>query len=280
MTTLEKNLALLDYCNIRTWWDKGYTGKLGLSVTHERVKTTLKPLEGMVTDMRTSGNADSHSYYTAMVHRTVLPERKIVCVDTSYSASYAEDGALSVTGPLVEVTIPWMLQYKPDVVYRSLAVDSKPADIPDYESVLDFCSFFTSAGNYSTSKYNEYMKLLYWYGVGAMELKNKTLKASTYTSVYDGVDFAGFGTVYVPSTSGKSVYKFTGTSAAAPWLAGMAGLINELFIDKTGAALPSSKMYELLKAYAGGASQDKKIGWGLPVLPDPDEIDVKEVLAA
>ena len=70
---------------------------------------------------------------------------------------------------------------------------------------------------------------------------------------------------------------FSGTSCAAPVLAGMARLVNDLFIDKTGFPLSSADMYRFFADNCRDLhtrGEDDFTGWGLPILPPPETVDV------
>jgi len=257
MTTLEQNIPVLDLCGIRAWWDKGYTGKLGLSATPEYLDVTLPLLEGMVTDGRDSpGTATAHGYQTAMIHRMVMPERKIVMLDLDKAGTDAQK--------LIDLGV--------DAVYKSQSTTSKQSEETPYDAALDKCTLFCSSGNYGDDGYNKFMNSACWFGVGAVRLENGSVVTEGYTSESDEVDFAGFANLYIPNAKGNP-YLFNGTSCACPFIAGQAGLINELMLAKAGYTLTAAQMYAYLKAHGVDVDDtgcDVRTGWGYVVLPAPD----------
>lgn len=68
-----------------------------------------------------------------------------------------------------------------------------------------------------------------------------------------------------------------GTSFAAPWLCGMACLVDDFFLDRTGQALSRAAMVRFFKDHCediGEDGKDDRVGFGLVVLPEPEEIDI------
>jgi len=256
------NKTILDLCGISAWHDIGFTGKLGMSATAEYFDKDLPALEGMVIDGRdTPVEKSSHGYQTAMVHRAVLPERRIVMLSIDKSGTDIEK----------------IKDLRIDTIYKSQSASAKQPKNTPYDAVTGFCSMFTSAGNKGKQGYNRYMDSACWYGVGAVRLDKGKVVAEAYTSEHEEVDFSGFADVYIPPSSGDGDwYQIFGTSAACPFVAGQAGLVNELLLSKTGEPLTAAQMYAFLKLHRVDVDEegrDIRTGWGYIKLPPPDKAE-------
>lgn len=148
-----------------------------------------------------------------------------------------------------------------------------------------------AAGNDGTTQYNTFMLPQKIYGVGAVEYawsasingepcdgaKLMILPAG-YSGESEYVDFASFTNLYLTSNGDRP---FPGTSCACPVLVGLAALVNDFFIDRTGEPLTHSAMYRFLKDCSEdnttyGIGKDDKTGWGIPRLPPPDAVDISK----
>jgi len=90
------------------------------------------------------------------------------------------------------------------------------------------------------------------------------------------VDCCGLANVEV-ETNAPTTVTFTGTSCAAPMVAGMCALVNDYMIQHIGRPLSHDEMYHFIVANCRDihtAGKDKKTGYGLFILPDPDSIDL------
>jgi len=155
--------------------------------------------------------------------------------------------------------------------------------------VIDRFTWFAAAGNNSTGAHNCLMNSKFIFGVGAVELSwsqmyadgtpvpgaTATVRPAYYSSESEHVDFCA--PTNVKTKVGNSEIRFTGTSCACPVLCGMAALVNDMFIDKTGYPLGCMDMYKFLEDCAAdiqAVGHDNKTGWGYIVLPPPESVDV------
>ena len=77
--------------------------------------------------------------------------------------------------------------------------------------------------------------------------------------------------------TGMPVKTGSGTSAATPYLCGMAALVQDLFLHKTGLPLKREALLRFFRDHCldmETPGHDSKTGYGAVVLPDPEEIDV------
>lgn len=235
------NDKIRDLLGVPAWHAAGYTGKRGLTLTGED-----------------DNSKNSHGYFTRLSHLEIAPDREIV---------YPSDDRIGYLGG--EYLCKKAEELGADVAFLSYVQSDyswRNAVCPD--------SFFIAAasGNDSVSDYSEQIEDEQVYGVGALTLLNGTqLVPAYYSSESEYVDFA------VPSSLWIEDRHQVGTSFSTPVLAGLAALVNDFFLDKTGRPLKRRRMYEFLKAHCQDVSvdgKDIKTGWGMPVLPQPETIDV------
>jgi hypothetical protein len=240
-------------------WHK-YEGERGLSVAFEGFDTGKPSLGGMATDARqVETDKSDHGYFRAMVVHTLLPKRKIVILDKS-------------AANMLKYSIPYMLEHKPDTAGWSESTGVKQAESAEMARVTEFCSMFASAGNKADAAYNKRIDLPYWFGVGAVSIKNGKVITEVYTSESESVDFAGFADIQFALDNGK-VYSFDGTSCGGPVVEVQAAKVNELVLSKAGYSLSAAQMGAYLKSYrvdVGDTGRDVRTGWGYVKLPKPD----------
>lgn len=252
-----KNNYIRDYLGITAWHAAGYTGGRVHALTGER-------LEGPY--------AKDHGQWTKNAFFEIAPNATL---------TYAPCPTASNTAPEFE-----NLCGDACVMFVSLSVDggngATYAD-PVIPNDLFLC---VGAGNDGESSHNGIMHADKIYGVGAVDLvwsamrngeplpgAELLIQSASYTSESEYVDFGSATGLYLDGYIGR----FTGTSCAAPTLAGMAALVNDFFIDKTGRPLTHKSMYNFFKDYSvdiEAAGKDETTGWGIPILPDPSTIDI------
>ena len=263
------NQAALDYLGISAWHEAGYTGKLGLSATGEQFNPKGTELEGFVEEpfkgLYDNQLEEGHAYQTAYIHHLFAPERTIAQIPYRL-ADFQRLNAGCINGREV------------DVMYLSVSSNMNGRAYDDTLERFPRMSFFSAAGNYGGEKFNQLLYAEGIYGVGAVEIPSMKLPA--YSSESNEVDFCGPTGLKIYYPNGAR-YTFNGTSCATPALAGMAACVNHLFIEKTGKALTREKMYQFLKDCCrdlGSAGKDPKTGWGLPILPKPEEVDIQNYI--
>ena len=263
------NQAALDYCGVRAWHEAGYTGRLGLSATGEQFNPKGTELEGFVEEpfkgLYDNQLEEGHAYQTAYIHHLFAPERTIAQIPYRL-ADFQRLNAGCINGREV------------DVMYLSVSSNMNGRAYDDTLKRFPKFSFFSAVGNYGGEKFNQLLYAEGIYGVGAVEIPSMKLPA--YSSESNEVDFCGPTGLRVYYANGASVV-FQGTSCATPALAGVAACVNHLFIEKTGRALTREKMYQFLQDCCkdlGTGGKDEKTGWGLPILPKPEEVDIQNYI--
>lgn len=243
---LELNRKTFDRLGITKWHERGYTGKRGLSVTYEYFSF--------------ESDKGGHGLQTAKVFKEVAPDRKLVHVSDS-----TKD---------VAATAQWIFDNNADTGFRSMQSDETGND-EIYAKTLPFCSLFNSAGNDNTADYAKAIRDEYWFGVASAGFGAGVFSPASYSSYSEYVDFAAVDNVYIQYSNGI-INPFSGTSCAAPVLAGMASLVNDFFYERKGRPLSHDEMYWFIKAHCLDVSapgKDIRTGWGVFILPDPATIN-------
>lgn len=261
------NQYIFDAVGLTAWHDAGYTGKLGLSATGEDVVTTPMTRDWWESPF-SDEQGDDHAYKSAMVFHAFAPERKLVTLRP-------DNARLGKETAFREETIPYAIRHGVDTFFVSLRADSFPSALDYILEQAPSLSYFSSVGNYGEDGYNHRIDGENVFGVGAYDLRAK--EPAGYSSWSQNVDFCAPTNCYAQSANGKTWILFKGTSCACPALAGMCACINHFFIEKTGAPLKRWAMYEFLQDCSvdvGGAGKDQQTGYGLPVLPKPETVDI------
>lgn len=252
---MDKNELILQYLGVDVWHCKGYTGKNGLSGTCENYD---------------AATIYQHANITAQIFRMLAPERQLLYVplDGVDNASFAASIKANSF----------------DCIFASLST-ALSANVDTALDKTPHTTMVLAAGNDSENAYSKGIALNNVWGVGALRFlwssmvngqptadATMPLAPADYTSISDYVDFCA--PTDLVDNNGDS---FGGTSCSTPVLCGMIALVNDFFIQKTGKPLTRAMMYKFLQdntkdVYLAG--KDDKTGLGLPILPDPDQIDI------
>ncbi|MPM02098.1 hypothetical protein SDC9_48343 [bioreactor metagenome] len=274
---LTENEALYKRLNIPSW--NAYDGTGMCAVTLERFavpdawKDRIIPLFDQKLYPLDSLNSDNgeHGFETAMAFLEDFPG--ITLYQGIDDCARHSDG--TVTGPLVDLMIPWMLEHKPVVAFRSIDTDSNGLD-SIWGQVTDFCTLINSAGNSGYRGYAEAIDDISWWGIGAADYISNRWVVATYESVSDYVDFSSAASLFVTTHNGGTAH-VTGTSFAGPMFAKMIAKVQQYIKQEIGRTLTYDELYELCKDYAvdiSTAGKDGKSGYGMFILPDPETIDL------
>ena len=145
------------------------------------------------------------------------------------------------------------------------------------QAAIDFVKEGTflccAVGNEASSSCTTLSKYAHWTSIGACDLNKGKVTRMNYSSITDNIDFMSFTNL----KTSKGI--FTGTSCATPCFAAMLGLVQGFFIEKIGRKLTNEELLDFIKENTQDLDKegfDKKTGFGIFVLPDPDEIDLSK----
>lgn len=274
---LEQNRPIHEFTGVARFHAAGYTGSRARAATGE----VLVPedwdgpghVETLVQDGKKS--TGSHSRMTASVFFEVAPDA--ILYRASNNVGRNSDGTYNFV--LYDTLMPEMERLGITQMFTSRSTSApggnERARAEQFVEENDWFIPFWSAGNDGDDKANGKLKLAGNVGVAAYSVVNGKAVPKHYSSESEYVDFAA--PTDIKYRDGSQIRSGTGTSAAAPYLCGMAALVQDFFIDRTGHPL---KREALLRFFAdhcmdiGDPGQDDKTGAGAVILPDPSEIDM------
>ena len=277
--TMDDNITILKAMGLYHWIvDGGFDGSLGGNMlTFERPPITAN-MNGQVDALQTDkyplpldavGEYNAHAYFTTHGALQFAPGAKITSV-TDFGTTN-EDG--TVEGDLHDVTIPWIMSNKPLSAFKSQNLEAHESDV-EFGDAAKFCVFCAAAGNEGQALPT--MAAASWWGIGAVEWRSGQWGVCSGSARSGDVDFVFPGAYYIPTIPGKAAY-LNGTSFAAPAAAGTVKIIQHFFISKIGRPLTTDELYDFLKSCCldlGLGGKDPQFGWGLPILPPYEDIDL------
>jgi len=250
---LAENDRFRDYLGVTAWNKAGYTGLRGLSASGENFNINAY-----------------HKKATAFAFHEIAPCRELIYPLETLSGNVAGiERFTEMVGQIKEKQI--------DTFFGSYE-DSGGGGTYDelLKPVSRFSSLFMAVGNDGESKYSHAVRSDYILGVAAVSLYGSDgVNLTTYSSVTEYVDFSSFAGLWIEFNG--QLYLFSGTSCSTPVLSAMAALVNHMAIEKRGMPLSIKGMEDFFKdcstdLYITG--KDDKTGWGLPILPPPESVDI------
>ena len=280
---LDSNTWLRRVTGVDKFHAAGYFGSRVIAGTGEKVNTEVYSAGGRIIPVLGDGTSE-HAVQTAAVFFQVAPEATLYSFSTNTRLAGGQKHWDFFTD-----CVPVIDEKRISNVFFSRVENDKTAR-EKHAAVLaarPWLKEFWAAGNDGTEGYSKLLQVEDAIGVGAAEVlrSNKVIGGprvypAGYTSQTELVDFAAPGNpgVNIRATSqSDSAQILAGTSFAAPWLCGMACLVDDFFLDRTGQALSRAAMVRFFKDHCediGKAGKDNQSGFGLVVLPEPEEIDI------
>lgn len=272
---IERNKAIHEYTGVAAWHAAGYTGKgirVATAETLDPADWPGKLMHSLREDVRTS----NHSAMTTGVLFEVAPDVEVYAISTA-----TQHLAEPPYSDLYHTYMPKLAELGVTLLFASLTGPS-PRDYErewaqEFIGANDSLTQFWAAGNDGENSYNRRLKLTDTTGVGAYQLINGKPLPAGYTSETEYVAFAAPTGAHYQLPKWDSSAPSSGTSAAAPYLCGMAALVQQFFTEKTGAPLKRDALLRFFRDNCvdiADPGKDVQSGYGAVVLPDPTKINV------
>lgn len=269
---LSQNNKLRALTGVDRFHRAGYTGDRAVAATGECVDTAHYNANGRILSAGVGTPSTGHAAQTAFAFFEVAPDATLYSLSTS---SRMVNGKKEWD---FEKCLPLIDEKRIGRIFFSRVENS--ADGIELQRFLlkdrPWLLEFWAAGNDGETKASRILQLEEVVGVAACAVAGDAVNPAHYTSHTKHVDLAAPGSVFV-NPGGKNPYSVSGTSFATPWLCGMACLVDDFFIHKTGAPLSREAMRRFLEDHAvdvGQPGRDDQTGLGLVVLPEPETIDI------
>lgn len=223
--------------------------------------------------------SDTHAVDTCCAFFQVAPKAQLYMLEST-SGHYYGNGTYK--SKFFDKSVDVIEKENITAMYISLESNNSTNWLNDMSKWLrahpEFKQFW-SAGNEDNESFNPIMVVDETFGVAAYTLMvNGKVVPAGYSSVSKYVDFSAPSMIYTNPEATKSTDSGaprSGTSFSAPWLCGMACLVDDFFIDKTGKPLTQKAMYQFFEDNCTDLQDegfDSKTGWGAVRLPEPSEI--------
>lgn len=282
---LDSNAWLRRVTGVEKFHAAGYFGNRVMAGTGEKVNTEVYSAGDKIIPVLGDGTSE-HAVQTAAVFFQVAPEATLYSFSTNARLAGGQKH-----WDFFSDCVPVIDEKRISNIFFSRVENNKEAIEKHREVLKDraWLKEFWAAGNDGADSYSKLLQVEDAIGVGAAEVLRSSkviggprVYPAGYTSQTELVDFAAPGNPGVNIAAEKPSDHadiLAGTSFAAPWLCGMACLVDDFFLDRTGQALSRAAMVRFFKDHCediGKAGKDNQSGFGLVVLPEPEEIDIEK----
>ena len=261
------NKEEFDYLGITRWHELGYKGQ-GVTVASKE-----EIFEGMFDDVEVLhyGADDKWTRHGTTIMdliSQIVPDAHKMAVSTSKSTT--TKGVFKCEG------LEYLLERKPNILTTSFfqTSDYKSPRRELYKKLYDEgCYLCCAAGNDGNKGVNKIARDDWWKAIGACRLVKEKVVRASFSSIGEELDYMSFDNLAVTWKSGKP----DGTSYASPVFASMLALVQCFFILKTGKKLTHEQLDRFIRDNCIDLEKDGRddnTGYGLFILPDPEEINI------
>lgn len=252
----------LDFLGITKWHKAGYTGKgitvVGGELTTDKFRSIHTDRLSEIIRPHGFGGGDNAQHGTNMfVHLlTVAPEVTAISCEKSKSFNYCLENDVDI--------------YTTALVSRQKITEQKEELIQ--KCIDKGCIFFIAAGNYDDNGLAGESKSEKYWAIGGAEFINGKWQKLNISSMGEELDFV-------------CVAKWLGVNGSSPMaftVAGMCALVQQFFKERAGRKLNREEMERFIKDNCRDILQegfDVESGYGLFVLPNPEEIDINKYVS-
>jgi len=249
----KENLKEAEKVNLLQWHEAGYTGK-GIKV--------------MTFENAEKGHGDEHGYFTVEVFKQACPDAEIFEPDIKHSKTGTKCFA---------ETVKQALDAQVDIIFNARHFGMTPERENLIQTLLDAGVIIVNAiGNdnkYVDDKTGNEHYIVYHnrniLQIGAVNVGQDDIRRSNYSNKGELLDYVAFTNIWT-----KGGRRFTGTSCATPWFAGVLGCFMQLYYEESYWDSGVNFM-ELVDDYLmdlGKVGRDDLYGKGMLVLPDVNEM--------
>lgn len=282
MTYILENLKEFELLGILDWHTLGYTGK-GIKMAEiESCRMDLSLFDDKLYDPFNiaSTRYNSHGQKVLDIMHQVAPDADLYMLPSGIRILDSQ-----VNGSFLEKTLKFAISHGVHLINASIGgISNKELNARILEVQKHGTTFVTSAGNSGKKGIDGYAKDSAWISVGAVHYNERkgAIRRSNYSSIGDELDFVSFSNLCVHNVKeGKEVFQQKGTSFSSPLFTGMLALVQHFFLVKVGRTLQQEEICTFVQDYCVDLEEpgfDKYTGYGLFVLPYPEEITVHKYL--
>lgn len=273
------------YTGVDKFHAAGYYGERVKAASGESWNMKYDP-EGQVHDplgIADKSYSGTHAVYTCCTFFQVAPKTQLYMLESTGGKYY---GNGSYENKFLSKSVDIIEKENITNMFTSLTTNNNTNWLNDMKKWLqDHPEFkqFWAAGNDDTDTFNPIMVIDEVFGVAAYTLMvSGEVVPAGYSSMSEYVDFSAPSMIYTYPEATKSTdsgCSHSGTSFSTPWLCGMACLVDDFFIDKTGKPLTQKGMYQFFKDNTTDLKDegfDTKTGWGAVRLPELSQIVISD----
>ena len=277
---LETNREYFERLNIIPWHEAGYTGKRGVAATQEGWDTKRYNLRNQVA----MGNPrllseSAHPINTAKCFFEIAPDKKLI--QLPYSVTLKNGLPVDIeNSDFVNIVYKAIKTMKIDIMWGAMISPVNGCWLDKYLSKISpRFAYYMNISRDCGDGANRMLNSKYVHGVGSYYYNTETGLRNPASDKDDRADALTHVPMhlYIPYSNEdygrkENSRKFYGASCAAPILAGMMSLVNDLFVEKTGVPLGSAEARRFIRDHS------IKIGYNFSIfkLPNPEDVVVED----